>query len=920
MMRIVLSAFVALAAVVPAQKDWGRPDADRIFAGMTLEQKVGQLFMAWALSSGGDSPARQALLEQVRAGKLGGVVISTGTMDEARRLIVDLQRASPVPLLIAADFETGLTMRLADAPHLGNGMLLGATGSSDLAYEVGRATGLEGQVLGVQMVFAPVLDVNVNPLNPIINVRSMGEDPGMVARLGAAQIRGMEQFLIATAKHFPGHGDVAADSHLVLPTVAGDRERLDAVELLPFRAAVGAGVGGVMTAHLMLPALDDAVPATMSRRILTDLLRDELGFDGIIVTDALNMGGVSASMTPEEAAVRAMQAGADLLLMPPDLEAATARVTEAVRSGEISSERLDQAVLRLLAAKERRVRVGAAADPLVGLPPSTWDAHRELGREIARRGLTLVRDRAGLLPLKSGSQVLVLDVSDASGRFGDHLVRGLLGTGIRVTHRRLNPDSDQETLSSVMAAAASADTLVVGLHTRVRPFSGEVGLPPTLTAVAKSLEEHPRAIAVSFGDPYLVRAFPSVSTYLCAYDQGELIETAVADALTGRAEITGRLPVSIPGLAVVGDGLSAFSASPDAAPEEQGLAPDLSLRIREFLGSEVARGAFPGAVALVSRRGHVVARVAVGRETYAEDAPAVNLETRYDLASLTKVCATLPAVALLMERGVLQLEDRLSKWVPEFVGLGKENVTLRHAMVHSAGLPAHRPFYRDLEGKAAVVAAAAGTDLDYVPGEKYLYSDLGLILLMAVVEKASGQTLDRFLSDEVYPRLGVQAQFALDNQALAAVPTEEDPWRGRLVRGQVHDENAFAMGGVSGHAGLFATADDVLRIGNLFLGGGGGLISPALSHRITRRDGLVEGSGRTLLFGGYTPGSSGGSMLSPGAFGHTGFTGTSVWCDPRTDICMVLLTNRVHPTRDNSKINAARRGFHDVVMSSLRTP
>ena len=919
-MRTFLSALLGVVALLPAQTDWDRPDADRIFASLTLEQKVGQLFMAWALSSGGDSSDRQVLLEQVREGKLGGVVISTGTMGDARRLVAALQRAASVPLLIAADFETGLTMRLSDAPHLGNGMLLGATGSSHLAFEVGRATGLEGQVLGVQMVFAPVLDVNINPSNPIINVRSMGEDPALVARLGAAQIRGMEEYIIATAKHFPGHGDVAADSHLVLPTVPGDRARLEAVELLPFRSAVDAGVGGVMTAHLMLPALDQTVPATMSRRILTGLLREEMGFEGIIVTDALNMGGVSASMTPEEAAVRALQAGADLLLMPPDLDAATEKVVAAVRSGEVSSERLDQAVRRLLEAKERRVRIGAAADPLVGLPPATWDTHRELGQKIARRGLTLVRDNAGLLPLRPGAEVFVLDVADESGRFGDHLVGGLLGSGMRVAHRRLNPDSDQETLSSVMAAAASAETLVVGIHTRVRAFSGEVGLPPTLIAVARALEEHPRGIAVSFGDPYLVRAFPSVSTYICAYDQGELIESAVAEALTGRAPITGRLPVSIPGLAQVGDGLSSFLSAADAAPADQGLAPDLSPRIREFLRGEVARGAFPGAVALVSRRGQVLARVAVGQETYAEDAPAVTVDTRYDLASLTKVCATLPAMALLMERGGLHLEDKLSKWVPEFIGEGKEAVTLRHVMVHSSGLPAHRPFYRDLEGKAAVVAAAAGTDLEYLPGEKYLYSDLGLILLMAVVEKASGTTLDRLLATDVYPRLGVEAQFALGNEALAAVPTEEDSWRGRLVRGQVHDENAFAMGGVSGHAGLFATADDVARIGNLFLGGGGGLISPALSRRITRRDGLLEGSGRTLLFGGYTPGSSGGSMLSPRAFGHTGFTGTSLWCDPATDLCLVLLTNRVHPTRDNSKITAARRGFADLVMSSLRTP
>ncbi|MCB9871749.1 MAG: serine hydrolase [Planctomycetes bacterium] len=906
---------LGVAPVLRAQHP-NRVSAGELARTLTLEQKAGQLFMGWILSrEAGQIDARRTMLERVRQGLFGGVILSTGDMAAARRLIAELQAASRVPLLIAGDFETGLYFRLRDAPRLGNAMLLGATGSVDLARRVGRATGLAGQVLGFHMALAPVLDVNIDPRNPIINVRSLGEDPAAVARLGAALVQGIQEFMLATAKHFPGHGDVDVDSHLDLPVLRADRKRLDRVELLPFRAAIDAGVGAVMTAHLSVPALDDTPrrPATLSAPILTGVLRRALSFRGLIVTDALEMGGITKVMSGEAAAVAALRAGADLLLMPPDPQAARDAVVAAVQSGELPRQRFEEAVAKVLEAKERWLRVGLAADPTIGLPPAEWAAQRALGATVARRGVTLVYDRKDLLPLPAKTRITVLDVVDHDGAVVERFDLALAAAGLVVEqHLRLAPGRAAAKVERELAAAKAAGTLVVGLHLAVRAKAGSVGIPKDLLGVVKVLDEHPRAIAVSFGDPYAVRKFPHVSTYLCAYDRGPVVEHAVAEVVAGRAPVTGRLPVTIPGVAALGEGVSRFGFTPGAGSDAE-----LAAKLTELLTRQVDAKAFPGAVAMVTRRGEVLAHVAVGRRTYAADAPRIERITRFDLASLTKVCATLPALAVLVERGKVRLDDKLATWIPEFHGGAKGEVTLRQVVTHCAGLEPWVGFYKQHRGKPAVVAAAAQHPLTAAPGSKYAYSDLGLILLTAVVEKACGQPLDRFLASEVYPRLGITACYASDGKRVDAAPTEQDPWRGRLVEGEVHDENAFAMGGVSGHAGLFGTAEDVARVGNAFLGGGAGLVRPSQVRQWITRDGAVSGSTRALLWDTFRSGGSGGSKLSERAFGHTGFTGTSVWCDPRGDLCVVLLTNRVHPSRSNQRISRARREVHDLVVDHL---
>lgn len=902
-----------------------------LLARLSLEEKAGQLFLSWSLSrpEGKDGASNHdRLLAWVRDAGLGGVILSLGTVDDAATLIPRLQAAAKVPLLLAGDFEGGVWFRLSGATELGNQMLVGATGSVTLAEAMGRITGEEAKALGFHWVFAPVLDVNSNPANPIINVRSFGEDPQLVARLGSAFARGVRSAgLLPCGKHFPGHGDVDSDSHLALATVHGDAARLRAVELLPFAAASREGLEAVMTGHLGVPGLGEQpdVPATLSHRILTGVLRDELGFTGLVVTDALEMGGVKNAFPPGEVAVRALLAGADVLLMPPDPLLARAAVVAAVQAGRVPMARLDDAVARILRAK---AKVGLLAGG--GGVMADWRQRvdtrnsQQVADRIAERGMTLVRDRGGNLPLplqRAGETLLVtlLDKDEGAGRtFATAMANVVANEAARVA-----ATSPPDEIAAVAAKVGAAPNVVLALHVKVREYAGGIGLPPALRPIVDALRDEQRVVAVSFGNPYLVQHMPTVDTWLCAYLATERTERAAAAALRGQAAVIGRLPVTIPGVATAGSGLSSYVAHDRhiADPARAELAAELPATLQDLLGKAVADGAFPGAVCLVARHGERFAQVAVGKLGYGDDDGPVKLDTPFDLASLTKVCATTPAVLRLVAMGKLSLDDPVAKWLPAFTGTGKEKVTVRHLLAHQGGLPAYERYYRTLSGKEAIVQAAAAEGLMYEPGTGPTYSDLGFVLLMAVVEACSGEAFDRFVQREVLTPFGMRdARWVpTSGPALAvAAPTERDERRGGIVRGFVHDENAFAMGGVSGHAGLFATAFDVLEYGMTLLGGGRGVLPRDLVEQAIRPAGIGDDTTRGLGFQLLAGGSWAGTTVPPGTFGHTGFTGTSLWCCPRADLCVVLLTNRVHPTRVNNKITAVRRAVHDAVLQALR--
>jgi beta-glucosidase-like glycosyl hydrolase/CubicO group peptidase (beta-lactamase class C family) len=795
-------------------------------------------------------------------------------------------------------------------------------------------TGEEARALGAPWVLAPVLDVNSNPKNPIINVRSFGEDAAFVARMGRAFAQGVEvdAGALACGKHFPGHGDVDTDSHLDLPTVPGSGELLRAREFAPFRAAIDGGLSSMMTGHLSVPGLgeDPAVPATLSQTILSGVLRKELAFSGLIVTDALDMGGVKNKIAPGEVAVRALLAGADVLLMPPDPLAARDAVLSAVASGRLPQARVDDAVLRILRTKERlSVLDGSAARPQQDWRARVGNAaSAAVGDEIAQRGLTLVRDDKGLVPLDRSEPWLLLTVRDkeilgGGAPEGDQEVKkALVQNGIAVADEiAIAADSDAANVQKIAAQIEAAPRVLLALHVRVRAHSGRVGLTPSLAPVMAALTKSGRVVAVSFGSPYVATELPSDAAFLCAYASTVRTARAAARALAGEAAITGRLPVSIPGIAALGAGLTMLPGKKlvDGKPEVEGMPSDLAPRIRSILDEAIQKRVTPGAVCVVVRRGVVVAEVAAGHETYDDGAKAVRADTLYDLASLTKVCATTPAVLALVARSQLSIDDPVQKWLPEFVGDGKERVTIRHLLAHTAGLPAYERYYRTLSGKDAITAAAMREGLMTEPGARVVYSDLGLILAMAIVERCSKQAFEQFVRENVFVPLEMDsARFAPSSSpAIDAVPTEKNEERSGLVHGYVHDENAFAMGGVSGHAGLFANARDVAKLGVMMLARGRSVLPPQVAVAALQPQAEV-GSARLVGFDVLEKGGIGGAHVAAGSFGHTGFTGTSLLCDPMRDLCIVLLTNRVHPTRVNDAIKGLRQRVHDCVLSAVR--
>jgi beta-N-acetylhexosaminidase len=551
--------------------------ADSMLATLSLRQKVGQMIMPWMLGDFAPegSAALDRMLRMVADQEIGGVIVSVGTPLDIASKLNTLQRASRLPLLVGADLETGAGFRMRGAVYLPglhdlNGattfpplMAIGASDDNVLAYEMGRITAVEARAVGIHLPFAPVLDVNSNPDNPIINTRALGEDPARVASLGVCFIRGIQDHgAVATGKHFPGHGDTETDSHLALPIIRAGWDRLRAVELPPFRAAVDAGIGGIMTAHIALPGVaeEDRLPATLSPRILTGLLRGEMGFDGLIFTDALDMNAVDRLFGRDEAAVRAVLAGADILLMPPDPETAIRGVMSAVLSGRIEESRIDASVRRILLQKEtlglhetRTVSLDEVHER-VGIP-----AHITVADEVAERALTLLKNDRGILPLLGTSSANVLSVTFR--RSNDLMAGRAFETRLRQTYTRLRTatltrDSHASEWSTLRQDARGSDLVVVSLHVAAVASAGSVAIPPEMsqfiTGLAEARIPH---VVVSFGNPYLLREFPSAQAYLLAWSGSPSSQRAAVRALFGEIAITGRTPTVIPGGFAIGSGI-----------------------------------------------------------------------------------------------------------------------------------------------------------------------------------------------------------------------------------------------------------------------------------------------------------------------------------------------------------------------------
>jgi beta-glucosidase-like glycosyl hydrolase/CubicO group peptidase (beta-lactamase class C family) len=963
-------------------------------AGLSDSELVGQLVIPW-IPGGYVSPSSRDFEEMerwvVELG-IGGVLPSIGTPHAYAAKLNALQQLAEIPLLVGSDFENGGPgMRINGSYALpsmlpqGGGtafpptMAFGAIGDERFAYEYGRITAREARASGVHLLFAPVLDVNSNPDNPVIATRSFGGDPQLVANLGAAFVRGARAGgAFTTGKHFPGHGDTSTDSHLGLPVVEADRARLDGLELVPFVRAIEEGIDGMMTAHVQVPGVlgIGAPPATFSSQFLTGLLRDDLGFDGVLFTDALTMRAITDMYGEGEAVVKAVEAGADVILYPADVDVAIQAMTAALESGRITRPRLEASVRRLL---EWKARFGLHRERLVSLDRLSDEVgsgpHLAFADSAATRSITLVRDDERLVPLSPDLPGTTVHLVHAPSRmlwasgvfsagFGDRLVD--------VAEVRLDERSDSSAYAEAAARLETAARVVVSAYVSPSAGSGEEALPePLRELVARSAAARP-TVLVSFGNPYLLSAVPELGSYLVAWGDREVSQRAALAALFGEQAISGRLPIPLPpfhpleagldrpkvidrfvsagtedpmalaGMAATSIRARGYGADQSLAdPSSVGMSAEGLARVDSIVRAGVADSAASAIALAIGRHGRLVTLEAYGELAYGSGRETTPTSI-FDLASVSKVVGTTTAAMMLVGDGVLDLDatvvSYLSWWSEG--DARKAEVTVRQLLLHRAGLPAFRRWFFELEGEDAYKEAAAAEALEADPGASTTYSDIGAMTLAWIIEELAGEPLDEFLQDRVWTALGMRETHYRPASSLLSriAATELDTtWRRELVWGRVHDENADAMGGVAGHAGLFSTAVDLSVFARMMLNAG---VAPACSPEsaagepcpLTRPDDVeliapdvltaftsrYDGSSSRAL-GWDTPAgrSSAGDYFTGRAFGHTGFTGTSIWIDPELDLWVVLLTNRVHPTRSNQNHVALRRAVHDAAALAI---
>lgn len=919
----------------------GQTWAANTLSHLTIEQKVGQLFSVPAPVAFGasDSPANLRVLELVRDLQVGGVIFFQGTPLSQASFVNDLQAASAIPLLVSQDMETGAGMRLTGATRLPSAMAIAASGDPDLAYLAGRLTAAEARAVGVKQVLAPVADVNANAGNPVIDTRSFSDQPGLAAVMVDAFVRGLQHGgTLATAKHFPGHGATSRDSHFSMPVLEMDFARLDSVDLVPFRAAIAAGASSVMTAHVAYPNLDGGRrrPATLAPPLVNGLLRDSLGFDGLIVSDALNMAGVRRG-TPGSVAVDALQAGVDMLLMSTNVRTARREILAAVASGTISVADLDAKVGRILRAKAAAGLHRARFTPLDEVRRNIANAQqRAVTARIARAGITLLGDSTSApVSDQPGRSVFVLALSDRSVSdrhldFVNALRERLPDVTIRTT--LVGPAEAATARDAAVRAARNADELVIVAYAsastwRLRPQAA-ARFRGLMSASARAAQ---RSHLVVFGTPYVAEDAPVGSTVYLAYGDGPAEQRAAADALTGRADVSGRTPVRVSADLPVGSGATRLARYPRAAAaEEVGMDGVALVRIESLLERAIDDHAFPGAAVAVGRVGAVTHLAGYGTHTYVSRTPVTALSS-FDLASLTKVIATTTAVMQLYEQGRIDLDAPASLYLHDFGRNGKEDITIRQLLTHTAGLTPFKPFYSmGLRSRGRVLEAIYNEPLAYEPGTDSRYSDFGPIILAEIVSRISKMGFATYARRNIFGPLGMwHTGFRAVGRGaqLDAVPTENDQYfRFRVLQGEVHDENAWIMGGVAGHAGLFSTVSDLTRFANMMISegrvGSEQFLKPATIRLFTTAFDTTGTHTRALGWDTKSPEgySSAGHSFGPRSFGHTGFTGTSIWFDPDVALFVILLTNRVYPTRNNRGHIPVRPALADLVRETLLDP
>lgn len=961
---IVLLGFFSANAQQPSQAAlrW----ADSVLATLNESQRIGQLMMV-RMSSVDASGTRVTFYEnEVREAvvkyNIGSVCLFQGGPLKQAMVINNLQQIAKTPLFFAIDGEYGLGMRMDSVGVLPRQMTMGAVDDPTVVYEYGRLVGEQCKRMGIHINFAPVVDVNNNPSNPVINDRSFGEDKYRVALLGMQYMRGMQDMgIMACAKHFPGHGDVGVDSHVDLPVVKKPRDQLDSMELYPFRQMIKAGVGAVMVGHLYVPAIDNTPnrPASISYNHVTQLLRNEFGHKGIIVTDALEMKAVSKYFSPGALSVEALKAGNDILCLPGDVGASVAKIREAIRNKTLSWETINERVRRVLAAKFQYGAAHATPIDLNNLAEDLNAGIDEMRRLVAQRSITLLRNEdAAIFPIPKGKRVAYIGLGlERDNLFGREL-RDEYGAHVYYFDYRL---SDTMINPLLELLGNRYDVVVLGLHRYSRFPQNDFGVSQAAFRLIRQVQQKYRTITLTFGNPYAMSRMCDSKVLVACYQDDNVTQQTAADLVLGRLQPKGKLPVSVCPALKEGEGIVSDRLMPSLRPADLGFRAARLVTIDSIVNDAIRNRAIPGAVVLVAKDGRVAYERAYGYLGY-DSTDAVYPETIYDLASLTKIMATTLAVMKLYDEGKLVLTRTLGDYLPWTRGTNKENLRLWNILLHQAGLKGWIPFYRETLDPAmpempsfSIYASAPDSihavrvaegiymrrdwadtltrriiESSVAPQGIYLYSDLDFIFLGKIVETITGMSLDQFVRDTFFNPLGLVSTTFRPREKFPLyriAPTENEPvFRRQLLRGDVHDPGAAMMGGVAGHAGLFGTAYELAVLCQMLLNGGQmngirffskGTVELFTSYHGNARRGL--GFDKPEKDNHLRPEPYPTLSASPFTFGHTGFTGTCVWADPLHNLIFIFLSNRVYNNDDPARFNRmnVRPKVHELVYESL---
>ena len=902
---------------------------------MNLKDKIGQMIMVRVRSDyySSDNYSKKQVDNWIKKHKVGGLITFDGNgnvhgMYNNHKYFQDI---SEVPLLIASDLERGAGQQMKGATLFPSNMAVAATDDSYNAYLQGEITAKEAKAIGIHMIFAPVLDVNNNPNNPIINLRAYSDQPDIVADFGIQFIKGIQdQGLYACPKHFPGHGNTSIDSHSSLPIITSSISDLNNIELKPFKSAIKNNVKMIMMAHIAMPALDSSKkPASHSYKITTDLLINDWNFKGLIITDGMEMKGITNQAWSGEAAIRAIEAGSDIILLPIDVERTIESIYNAVLSGRIDEERINLSVSKILDSKRE---LNLFNDQLNFESMSSIVGSRDhlmTAAQIASSSITLVKDDKNQIPIKPEKINKMAHLILTTDENGNETLK-TIKSNINYTHGNVknifvNYELSDILIDDLISKLDKFDQIIVSTLVKIRMNKGESTVNSThLKLIKKMANNNLPFVVVSYGSPYL-NEYTFIDTYICSYGYGSVSQTAVGHAIFGRKKIEGVLPINLNSKYKRGSGLKVDRASSIFDYNNDFDFSSSWKIINDAIDSKL----FPGAQILVVKDSKILAEKSFGYQTFESNSRKIDVNTIYDIASLTKVVATTPVIMKLIKKKYLHLDHEIYQFYPEFKGKWKDKVTIKHLLTHSSGLKPYEEYFKNKNIKNSddiIKDIVSKQNLLFEPGSEFKYSDLGMILLMDIAEKITGRTFSELVQSWILNPLNMKNSYFNPPVNILDVipPTEIDNlYRNKIVKGFVHDENAFLMGGVSGHAGLFSNSYDIAKYAQTMINFGiynGSRVfnSYSIKKTITKQN-IPYGSDYAL--GWDTPSirgnSSAGDFFSKGSYGHLGFTGTSLWVDPNQKIIIILLTNRTYPTRDKLGMYKLRRDFHNEIMSTI---